>query len=124
MLTRDNYIALLEKRAAEETAVDSQEMALSERNENRSDSRAQLDKLFANTGAVEKNQSKEVSKLFPGKSEKEPGPILMKIAQRAFDQAVLRAEGGVLKTASAEYRAVAFRSFCSELEKIASAHGG
>jgi hypothetical protein len=120
MLTRDFYIATLEKRAAEEAPNDSQETALSEFASNMKDNRAYLTGIFDNAGAVEKTDSREAGKLFPGKTEKESGYVFMKVARALFDEALVNAEtNGLLKTASPAYREVAFHAFCEELEKIA-----
>jgi hypothetical protein len=120
MLTRDFYIAILEKRAAEEAPNDSQETALKEYADNAKDNRAYLSGIFDNTGAAEKASSREASKLFPGKSEKESGYMFMKVARALFNDALAQAEtSGLMKTASAAYREVAFHSFCEELAKIA-----
>jgi hypothetical protein len=126
MQTRDFYIATLEKRAAEESSViDNQEAALNDFASNAKDNRQYLGELFDNAGAVEKEQAKTVSKLFPGKTEKESGGQMLKLAARElFNDALVQAEEqGLLKTASAAYREVAFHAFCSELEKIAAIRG-
>ena len=122
MLTRDHYIALLEKRAADESAAssyDGQATAIKEYGENKADNKNYLGGLFDNTGSVEKSQSSLASKLFPGKGEKESGQVLMKVARALFDDAVVQAPGGFLKTGSPHYQEVAFHSFYEELEKIA-----
>jgi len=120
MLTRDFYIATLEKRASEEVSNDSQETALSEFENNKKDNKAYLTSIFDNSGAVEKAESREAGKLFPGKEDKESGYVFMKVARALFDSALAEVEPlALLKTASAAYREVAFHAFCEELEKIA-----
>lgn len=124
-LTRDDYIACLEKRA---TAEDNQDVALGELAANRTDSRAQLGHLFDQAGASEKGQSKQIAKLFPGKEEKESGHVLLKVARELFDTAFDCLEGeGHFKTAAANYREIVFRGYVDELAKIgawAGAQGG
>lgn len=112
MITRDTYIALLEKRASE----DNLQTAMSELSSNRTDSNDRLKKLFDNSSSVEKTDSKHVGKLFPGKSKKEVGNELMKIARDLFKSALTETE--LLKTSEPAYVEVAFRGFLRELEKI------
>lgn len=120
MLTRDAYIAILEKRAADEqAAVDSAEVASDEVASNRDDNRAYLKGLFEQAGAVEKGQSKQIGKLFPGNEDKVSGNVFLKVARQMFDEAFGQVEDGHIKTASPHYREVAFHAFVNELEKIA-----
>ena len=119
MLTRDHYIAILEKRAADESAAsyDAVEVADKEIASNSQDNKAYLGTLFDNTSSVQRHQTKQLDKLLPGKTPKETAAPLIKAAARElFDSAL--SEAGLLKTASPAYREVAFRSFCSELEKL------
>lgn len=119
MLTRDSYIAILEKRATAEGPVDNVEAAMKEVSSIQSDDKAYLGGLFTRADDVEKNQSKTISKLFPGESKKEPGAVLMKAAHyEAFVAAM--GEHELLKTASPAYNEIVFRGFCDELEKIAA----
>lgn len=119
MLTRDHYIAILEKRASDE-ASSAAEIANKEVVDNTKDNRTYLGGLFDNTSSVEKHQTKQVGKLFSGKGvEQEPGGQFLKVARVIFDDAMLSAhKEGLMKTASPAYREVAFHSFCQELEKI------
>lgn len=124
MLTRDKYIAILEKRSSVADTesvpnIDNQEIALKERDDNLNDNRDYLKGIFGEAGNVESNQSKTVSRLFPGKSPKESGTVLMKLARQLFDTA-LGSSDGLIKNASAVYREVALHSFTDELEKISS----
>lgn len=119
MLTRDSYIAILEKRASSEGPIDNVDVAMKEVNSIQNDDREYLGGLFTKAHDVEKGQSKMVSKLFPGDSKKEPGAVLMKTAHyEAFIEAM--GEHELLKTASPAYNEVVFRGFCDELEKIAA----
>ncbi len=120
MLTRDAYIAILEKRAHSEFPVphenDSHAAALQEVSSNMSDNRSTLKGLFDNAGAVQTQQGKELNKLFPGKTKKEAvGPLLKLAAAHAMTQLPF------FKTASPYYIDVALSSFEREVEKIASA---
>ncbi len=123
MLTRDSYVALLEKRAADaaESAIeptDSAQLTTQQYRENMADSREYLHGAFSQAGAVEGNQSATVKKLFNNiPSGAIVGTPLMKVARAIFDEAV---EKGVIKTASPIHAEVAYRSFIDELEKIAA----
>lgn len=123
MLTRDAYIAILEKRAAEEHFVDNQDVAHDEYAANMSDNKDYLKGIFDNAKSVEQQQTKHVGKLFPGKEKKESGQVLLKVARQLFNEALENAQGGIIKTAEPYYQEVAFRSFVSELEKIAALKG-
>lgn len=123
MLTRDTYIAILEKRAAEERMVDNQDVAHDEYAANMDDNRTYLKDIFDNAKSVEQNQTKHVGRLFPGKSKKESGQVLLKVARQLFDAALENVPDGLVKTAEPHYREAAFRSFVSELEKIAALKG-
>ena len=118
MLTRDSYIAILEKRASAEDSQDNVDVANKEVSSIKSDSRDYLGGLFSRASDVQNNQSKTVSKLFPGNSKKEYGTVLMKTAHTVFIESMVGR--GLLKTASPAYTEVVFRGFCDELEKIAA----
>lgn len=125
MLTNDHYIAMLEKRAAENdgdaipTYCDQREQAVSEYERTLSDSKDYLGSLFTNTGKIQKYQDDTVRRLFPGTHKgSESGNPLLKVASRqAFLQALEQTE--FMKTASPMYLELSYRSFCDELEKIA-----
>lgn len=135
MLTRDSYVALLEKRAEmydvykdpesashAPTAVpenDSAASATQEHNKIKEDSRDYLHTLFPNAGAVQENQSAHMKKLFTdlGKDTVIGNPLI-KVARAVFFNAVQ--QGDFLKTASPIHVEMAYRSFCDELEKIAA----
>lgn len=119
MLTRDSYIAILEKRAEEEKKpVDNVEDADKAKASIFSEDRSYLGHLFDGTGEVEKSQTQLMNRLFPGSSKKESGTPLIKTAHDIFTQAVFGHE--LLKHASPAYLEVAYRGFCNELEKIAA----
>jgi hypothetical protein len=124
MLTRNDYITFLEKRATyQEPAydMDSQKAALEERKDNVGDSRTYLRSLFDNTEAAEKEQTKNVGKMFPGKGDKESGSILMKVAFFNAVRTMMEDKAsGMSKVASPAYLAVVYNAFSTELEKIAS----
>ncbi len=120
MFTRDQYIAALEKRASDEGPQDAHREAESERKSNMADSRETLGKLFSGTGEVEKAEGKYIGKLFPGDAKKESGYPMMKVARQLFDDAVSKVPFFTMKLASDAYREVAFRSFVTELEKLAA----
>lgn len=123
MLTRDSYVALLEKRAADaaESAIeptDSAELTTQQYRQNLADNREYLHGAFSNAAAVESNQTASVKKLFNNiPSGAIPGGPLLKVARAIFDEAV---EKGKVKMASPIHAEVAYRSFLDELEKIAA----
>lgn len=121
MLTRDHYIAVLEKRAAEGFPVphsnDSAQTALEEVQDNMGDNRSELKGLFSNASAQQTQASKELNKLFPSGKRETAAPLLKLAARRALTETAL------LKEASPQYMEVAFRSFERELEKIAVLQG-
>jgi hypothetical protein len=117
MLTRNDYIAILEKKAEDTVHTDSQEAAIKDYESNMSDNRTYLKGLFDQAGAVEKDESKQISKLFPGKEDKESGHVFLKVARQLFDSAFDAVEVGYVKTSAAPYKEVAFRGFINELEK-------
>jgi hypothetical protein len=131
MMTRDAYVALLEKRAASDGDVlhesippnDSYDVANQEHRKNQEDHRTYLHSVFSNAEAVQTNQSAEVRKLFnnlpSGTSTSNP---LLKMARAPFFAAV-EAHSNFVKTASPVHREVTFNSFCDELEKIAATRG-
>ena len=124
MLTRDSYIALLEKRAQEESSVpniDSSGVAENEYEKNLKDSNTILHELFTQATSTESNQSSEAKKLFPGSDHemhRESGNPLMKVAKSVFLDIVQSTEFS--KTASPLHLELAFGSFCNELAKIAA----
>lgn len=126
MLTRDSYVALLEKRAADaaESAIeptDSAQLTTQQYNQNMADSREYLHSAFSNAGAVESNQSASVKKLFENiPSGAIVGTPLLKVARAIFDEAL---ERGAIKTASPIYAELSYRAFVNELEKIAAMKG-
>ncbi len=125
MLTRDFYIATLEKRAAEAAPADSAELAQQQYNATVKDDRAILKEHFDEASAVERQQGQTVGKLFPGNNkgvEKVYGGPLLKVARQIFDECWPQIEEGMLtKTAAPFYREVVFRSFYNELEKLGAA---
>src|ERR1051325_5766123 len=125
VLTRDSYIAALEKRATSDLPnymVDNRAVAQEEHRTNQSDSRGQLVELFSNAKNVEKGDSKLMSKLWPAKGEKDTSNPLIKVARSAFHKAIQ--DTAFFKTASAHYMGVALRSFEDELEKIGLSAAG
>jgi hypothetical protein len=121
MLTRDRYVALLEKRAADESSIppnDSAEATTQEHNRIKEDDRQYLHNTFSKAEEVQSNQTATMKKLFPSL----PGHTitsspLLKVARAVFDEAL---QNGAIKTASPFYAELAYRSFCDELEKIAA----
>lgn len=125
MLTRDSYVALLQKRAAEAESsipdVNSNDDALEDFKKIQTDSREFLHGLFNHASAVESQQSAEAKKIWSGTDgTKVSGNPLMKVAMRQYFQSVLL-ENGLMKTASPFQKELAFNSFFDELEKIAGA---
>ncbi len=121
MLTRDFYIATLEKRAAETTPADSAEMAQQQYDATVKDDRSTLREYFDGAGTVERQQGQAVGKYFPGKHkgvEKVYGGPLLKVARQLFNEVWPQVEDGLMKTASPQYREIVFRSFYNELEKL------
>lgn len=112
MYTNDRYIAMLEKMATDDTE-DNARVASKEYNSNRSDNRRYLGSLFTRADEVESQMTAAAGKVLGQKNES--GSPFIKVAREAFDQAM-----PLSKTASATYREVAFRSFVSELEKLAA----
>ncbi len=122
MFTRDFYIATLEKRAAEAAPADSVELASKQRDEIVTEDRSTLKGLFDTASNAQKDSTALASKLFPSKAkdvDKQSGNPMMKVARELFNRAWPHVEDGLIKTASPAYREVAFRSFYSELEKLA-----
>lgn len=135
MLTRDSYVALLEKRAElydnhpdpqsashAPTAVpenDSAAATAAEHSKIKEDNRQYLHGIFPNAGAVQENQTAHIKKLFSNlpKDTITSNPLL-KVARAMFYEAVQH--GQFMKTASPIQRELAFSSFCNELEKIAA----
>jgi len=135
MLTRDPYVALLEKRAElydvyqdpqsashAPTAVpenDSAASTVQEHNRIKEDNRNYLHQIFPNAGAVQENQSAHLKKLFNDipKDAIISNPLI-KVARDLFFGAIQHGE--FLKTASPIHVEMAYRSFCDELEKIAA----
>lgn len=123
MLTRDSYVALLEKRAADaaESSIeptDSAEATAQEYRKNLEDNRQYLHGVFPNAGEVESNQSATVKKLFNNMPKDTiVGTPLLKVARAIFFEAV---QGGHIKTASPIHAELAYRAFVDELEKIAA----
>lgn len=129
MLTRDRYIALLEKRASYDGTNpltesipynDSAQYAKQEHDANMSDSRADLKNYFNRADDIERNNTSEVRKLFdmPGKDIRVNHP-LMKVARDVFFDALSR-QGNFMKTATPIHLELAYKSFTDELEKIAA----
>lgn len=124
MLTRDSYVALLEKRASAEVgpetsvpANDSAEATNAEVAKTRADDHTYLSGLFTKAEAVQSDQSSTMKHLFPGaEGTKVYGNPFIKAA---FYRGIR--ERNLLKTASPIHCELAFNSFCDELEKIASA---
>lgn len=137
MLTRDQYVALLEKRASEHldplhesiAPNDSAELMTQQQNQVHADDRDYLHSVFAHAAAVQNNQSSELKKLFPGmhasshpdshKRDVVTSSPLIKVARDTFFAAI--EETNFLKTASPFHLELAYRSFVEELEKIAAA---
>lgn len=130
MLTRDYYVALLEKRASENLpdeapgvnpppVLDSAQVTTNEHNKNLADNREYLHGIFPNAGEVESNQSATMKKLFNNlpKDTITSNPLI-KVAREMFFGAI--ESGGLMKTAAPIHREVAFSAFCDELEKIAA----
>lgn len=129
-MTRDSYVALLEKRATTDEDVlheaipsnNSAETADIEHNQNREDHRNYLHSIFSNASRVQENQSSELRKLFPGLSNKTvTSNPLIKVASRQTFITVLQGHGNFLKTAAPLHIEVAFNAFQDELEKISNA---
>lgn len=125
MLTRDSYVALLEKRAAESDIesvqhIDSAQVTTSEHNSNKEDNRQYLHGIFPNAGEVQSNQTATVKKLFNNTKDAITSNPLMKLAEarRVFFGAINA--NGMAKTASPMYLELMFSSFKDELEKIAA----
>jgi len=123
MFTRDPYVAILEKRASEDspqTSIpenDSAAATIAEYKAIQEDSRQFLHDTFGRAAAVQENQSAEMKKLLPGlDGEKITGNPLLKMA---FHQALI-ASPNMQKLASPIHLELSFQSFCDELEKIAS----
>jgi len=117
MITRDSYIAKLEKRAMEtDLEVDPVKNVESQYHKNMEDNRSTLTTLFSRAGDVQTNQSAEARKLFPGaEGQKESGNPLMKVARAQFMEAVSN------KDLSPIYKELAFQSVCDEMQKLAKA---
>lgn len=124
MLTRDPYVAALEKRAfqewAENEADEKSNWAVNAANREhekiKSDSRQQLGELFSNAGGLESEATKTVKELFPGaEGDKETSSPFIKVARHCFNSTTM------LKQASPIYKELVMRSFCDELEKIDAA---
>jgi hypothetical protein len=116
MFTNDQYVAMLEKRAADESEEkDSASTALKEYNANRGDSRRYLGSLFAKADQVEDQMTSDTRKVLDHRDES--GSPFIKVARAAFDAGYVHTK---LANTSDTYREVAFRSFMSELEKLAA----
>lgn len=126
MLTRDSYVALLEKRAADtaESSIepnDSAEATAIEYRKNMEDNRQYLHDIFPNAGEVQANQSATIKKMFDNiPSGAIVGTPLLKVARAVFFEAINR---GHVKTASPIHAELSYRAFCDELEKIANLAG-
>lgn len=122
MVTIDTYIALLEKRAMDESSVekiDNAKETVDEYSRNQADSRQQLQGLFNHAGAVSSDLTATAKKVFPNAhGTKISGHPMLKVASRAVFFAAL--EHQHVKIASPLQREVAYHSFCDELEKIAA----
>lgn len=128
MLTRDSYIALLEKRASAESSIppnDSAEATTQEHNNNKEDNRQYLHSIFPNAAEVQSNQSATIKKLFSETSGKTitSNPLLKlgsavfkTISREPFINAIN--ETSFFKNASPLYIELAYGAFCNELEKI------
>ena len=127
MLTRDAYIARLEKRAETAavhstvdgpTSIDPNNSAEATRGEYdsiREDNRKYLEGLFSRSSDVERDQSRMAKDIFPeGDGTRIYGNPFMKKA--SFYGAIQ--EMGLLKTASPLHLEVAFSAFQDELGKI------
>lgn len=123
MLTRDNYIALLEKRAMDESSVpnsDSAETTVSEYDQNRADQSKILHDLFTHAGAVQSDMSATSKRVFAGaEGTKISGHPLLKMASRNAFKAAVESRS-MLKNASAVQLEVVYNAFKDELEKIAA----
>ena len=127
MTTRDDYVALLEKRAASEGDVltdsippnDSAEATTQDHNKNREDNRAYLHSIFSNAAAVQSNQSAELHRLFPNapSNTTTSNPLIKMAFRTVFFNAL--DNGNLLKAASPIHLEVAYDAFVDELEKIA-----
>ncbi len=126
MITRDSYVAFLEKRAADaaESAIeptDSVQLTTQEYRKNREDDRQYLNSIFPNAGEVQSNQSATVKKMFDSiPKDAIVGTPLLKVARAVFFDAV---NSGRIKTASPIHAELVYRSFANELEKIANMGG-
>lgn len=122
MLTRDLYIAFLEKRASEESSIppnDSAAATTDEFESNQKDQNAFLHANFSRASSVQAQQTAEAKKIWSDVDGKKiSGNPLMKVAMRnVFNNAVYNTH--ILKEASPIHCEMAFQSFCDELEKIA-----
>lgn len=126
MITRDAFVAALEKRAFEAPesipANDSAQATVEQISKNRDDNRDYVHGIFSNAGAVQTQQTEEAKKLFPStEGTKFSGNLLMKVARNTFFSVM--GQGNFLKTASPMHIELAYTAFTDELEKIATAHG-
>jgi len=125
MRVQDWYIQTLEKRAAEEAAldydVDSQAVANSQVRDNQTEQKAYLDGLFGNAKDVGKDETKLIKAEFPSAQKIEgtmAGNPLVKVGmQQVFFEGLRKTD--LLKMASLDYIKMAFQSFNDELAKIA-----
>lgn len=124
MLTRDPYVALLQKRAAEESSIpsnDSAEATYQEYSKNMEDNRQYLHGLFDQAGSVQSHQTSEIKKLFPSaEGQKISGHPLLKVATDRTVFFVAVEQGQLLKTAAPIHLEVAYQAFMDEIEKIAA----
>lgn len=128
MLTRDSYIAILEKRASDETSIplnDSAEATIQEHNRNKEDNRQYLHDVFSNAGEAQSEQGKDVRKLFANATSRTiTSNPLLKLAhsKNAIRESFFGAfqNASILKTAAPIYLELAYSSFNNELEKITS----
>jgi hypothetical protein len=130
MLTRDTYIALLEKRAMAEmerdgapTTIppnDSREEAMAEASRIKGDNRKYLGELFNNAGEVEREMTSAADKIWGEgiDGERQSSNPFIKMARQIFLAAM--DEAPLLKTASPIHAELAFNSFLDELSKIAA----
>ncbi len=122
MLTRDSYIALLEKRASMESSIPPNDSAAETHEEfkkNQADNREYLHSIFNTAGAAADNMQ-NIKKSFGDLSDKTViGHPLLKVANREFFFSTMQSNE-LLKTASPLHIEVAFSAFCDELEKIAA----
>jgi hypothetical protein len=117
MFTNDRYVAMLEKMASDDSDTeDNASIARKEYNSNRKDNRAYLGSIFNKADEVEQQMTSAAGKVLDAKNES--GSPFIKVARAAFDQSYAQTEFS--KIASDTYREVAFRSFVSELEKLAA----